>query len=98
MILFWVSQGGGLSELGEHIGERVERDWTWSQFIERQWDFAQTLLPLWYTILALPALAVGLIDSRTRFLTTSLISMVMVFVLVPSNGAWVHDIGTSRFF
>ena len=91
VILFWVSQGGGLSELGEHIGERVERDWTWSQFAQRQWDFAQTLLPLWYMILALPAVLVGLIDSRTRFLTTSLISMVMVFALVPSNGAWVHD-------
>ena len=90
-ILLWVSQGGGLSELGDHIGERVERDWTWNQFAERQWDFAQTLLPLWYTILALPALVVGLIDSRTRFLTTSLISMVLVFALVPSNGAWIHD-------
>ena len=90
-ILLWVSQGGGLSELGDHIGERVERDWTWNQFAERQWDFAQTLLPLWYTLLALPALVVGLIDSRTRFLTTSLISMVLVFALVPSNGAWIHD-------
>ena len=90
-ILLWVSQGGGLSELGDHIGERVERDWTWNQFTERQWDFAQTLLPLWFTILALPALVVGLVDSRTRFLTTSLISMVLVFALVPSNGAWIHD-------
>ena len=90
-ILLWVSQGGGLSELGDHIGERVERDWTWNQFAERQWDFAQTLLPLLYTILALPALAVGLIDSRTRFLTTSLISMVLVFAVVPSNGAWIHN-------
>ena len=89
-ILLWVSQGGGLSELGDHIGERVERDWTWNQFAERQWDFAQTLLPLWFTILALPALVVGLVDSRTRFLTTSLISMVLVFALVPSNGAWIH--------
>jgi len=91
VILIWVSQGGGFSELGEHIGERVERDWTWSQLIQRQWDFAQTLLPLWYTIFALPALVIGLIDSRTRFLTTSLISMVMVFALVPSNGAWIHN-------
>jgi hypothetical protein len=91
VILLWVSQGGGLGELGDHIGERVERDWTWNQFAERQWDFAQTLLPLWYTILALPALIVGLIDSRTRFLTTSLFSMVLVFALVPSNGAWIHD-------
>jgi len=90
-ILLWVSQGGGLSELGDHIGERVERDWTWNQFAERQWDFAQILLPLWFTILALPALVVGLVDSRTRFLTTSLISMVLVFALVPSNGAWIHD-------
>ena len=91
VILLWVSQGGGLSELGGHIGERVERDWTWNQFIERQWDFAQALLPIWYTVLALPALVVGLVDSRTRFLTTSLISMVLVFALVPSNGAWIHD-------
>ena len=90
-ILLWVSQGGGLSEVGDHIGERVERDWTWNQFAERQWEFAQTLLPLWYMILSLPALVIGLIDSRTRFLTTSLISMVLVFALVPSNGAWIHD-------
>ena len=91
LILLWVSQGGGFGELGDHIGERVERDWTWSQFIQRQWDFAKTLLPLWYVILAIPSLLAGLIDSRTRFLTTSLIAMVLVFAVVPSNGAWIHD-------
>ena len=42
-------------------------------------------------VLALPALASGLIDSRTRFLTTSLSLMVLTFAIVPSNGAWIHD-------
>ena len=42
-------------------------------------------------ILAIPALLSGLIDSRTRFLTTSLTVMVLVFAVVPSNGAWIHD-------
>ena len=91
VILIWISQGGGLGELGDHIGERVGRDWTWGEFIERQWDFAKNLLPIWYLILAIPALVSGLIDSRTRFLTTSLILMVLIFAIVPSNGAWVHD-------
>ena len=91
VIFIWISQGGGLSELGNHIGERVEKDWTWGQFVERQWDFAKDLLPVWYLILALPALVSGLIDSRTRFLTTSLSLMVLTFAIVPSNGAWIHD-------
>ena len=91
LILFWVSQGGGLSELGGHIEQRVQRDWTWGQFAQRQWSFLKNLLPVWYLILALPAFIAGIIDSRTRFLTTSLTLMVCVFALVPSNGAWIHD-------
>jgi len=91
VIFFWITQGGGLSELGNHIGERVEKDWTWGEFVERQWHFAKNLLPIWYLVLALPALASGLIDSRTRFLTTSLSLMVLTFAIVPSNGAWIHD-------
>ena len=91
VIFFWVTQGGGLSELGNHIGERVEKDWTWGEFVERQWHFAKNLLPIWYLILALPALVSGLIDSRTRFLTASLSLMVLTFAIVPSNGAWIHD-------
>jgi len=91
LILLWVSQGGGLSELGGHIEQRVQRDWTWGQFAQRQWGFLKNLLPVWYLILALPAFIAGIIDSRTRFLTTSLTLMVCVFALVPSNGAWIHD-------
>ena len=91
LILIWVFQGGGFSEFGEHFGERVERDWTWGEFVKRQWDFATNLFPLWYTILALPALLLGIIDLRTRYLTASLILMVLVFAVVPSNGAWIHD-------
>ena len=91
VIFLWVSQGGGLAELGDHIGERVESNWTWGQFAERQWDFANTLLPLWYIVLALPAFLFGVFDFRTRFLTISLTLMVLVFAVVPSNGAWIHD-------
>ncbi len=91
VILIWVSQGGGFSEFGEHFGERVERDWTWGQFVQRQWDFATSLLPFWYTILVVPAFLLGIIDSRTRYLTTSLTLMVLVFAIVPSNGAWIHN-------
>ncbi len=91
VILIWVSQGGGFSEFGEHFGERVERDWTWSQFVQRQWDFATVLLPFWYPILAVPAFLSGIIDSRTRYLTTSLTLMVLVFAIIPSNGAWIHN-------
>ncbi len=91
VILIWVSQGGGFTEFGEHFGERVERDWTWGEFVRRQWNFGTTLLPLWYTILALPALLLGAIDLRTRYLTVSLTLMVLAFAIVPSNGAWIHD-------
>ena len=42
-------------------------------------------------ILALPALVIGLVDSRTRYLTASLVFMVVVFAVVPSNGAWIHN-------
>ena len=91
VVLVWVIQGGGTSELGDHFGERVEREWTWGEFFKRQWDFAKDLLPFWYLILAIPALVAGFRDIRTRFLTSSLLAMVLAFALIPADGAWIHN-------
>jgi len=91
VVLAWVTQGGGVTELSDHAGSRVGFDWTVGEFLDRQWTFARRLLPVWYLVLALPALVAGLADARSRFLTGVLASMVVVFAVVPADNAWVHD-------
>ena len=91
VVLAWVTQGGGVTELSDHAGSRVGFDWTVGEFLDRQWTFARRLLPAWYLVLALPALVAGLVDARSRFLTGALASMVVVFAVVPADNAWVHD-------
>ena len=91
VVLAWVTQGGGVTELSDHAGSRVGFDWTVGEFLDRQWTFARRLLPAWYLVLAVPALVAGLADARSRFLTGALTSMVVVFAVVPADNAWVHD-------
>ncbi|MEE2767733.1 MAG: hypothetical protein VX833_00790 [Actinomycetota bacterium] len=91
VILIWVAQGGGFGEWGDHLGTRVGGDWGWGEFLSRQWRFARGLLPTWYLVAAVLALVAGLADIRTRFVTGALIAMVVVFSLVPADGAWIHD-------
>jgi len=91
VLLFWVAQGGGFSEWGNHLGDRIGGNWGWADFAERQWRFARDLLPVWYLVAALPALAAGLADARTRFVTGALSAMVVAFAVVPADGAWIHD-------
>ena len=90
-VLVWVTQGGGVSELADHAGNRMGVDRTVGEFLDRQWTFARGLLPSWYLVLALPALIAGLVDSRSRALTGMLAAMVVAFAVVPSDNAWVHD-------
>lgn len=91
VVAVWVLQGAGLGELADHAGSRVGMDWSWGEFARRQWRFARGLLPAWYLVLALPALAAGLWDDRSRYLTGALMSMVVVFAVVPADNAWRHD-------
>ena len=42
-------------------------------------------------IVGVVALMAGLVDCRSRFLWSSLSLMVLVFAVIPSNGAWIHD-------
>ena len=91
VVLVWVAQGGGVSELADHAGNRMGVDRTVGEFLDRQWTFARGLLPTWYLALALPALVAGLVDPRSRALTGMLAAMVVAFAVVPSDNAWVHD-------
>ena len=91
VVLAWVAQGAGLNELGEHAGRRIGVDRTVGEFVARQWMFARGLLPVWYLVLAVPALVAGLVDRRSRALTAMLVAMVVAFAVVPSDNAWIHD-------
>ena len=91
LVMIWVVQGGGVGELGDHFDQRTRGNWTWGEFIERQWRFARELLPTWYLIVALPGFIAGLVDIRTRFITTVLAVMVVLFAVIPDQGAWIHD-------
>jgi len=90
-VLVWVTQGGGVSELANHAGNRMGVERTVGEFLDRQWTFARGLLPIWYLALGLPALVAGLADPRSRALTGMLAAMVVAFAVVPVDNAWVHD-------
>ena len=90
-VLAWVAQGAGFGEWSDHLGDRMGDNWSWADFAQRQWRFARELLPVWYLVAALPAVIAGLADARTRFVTGALAAMVVVFALVPADGAWIHD-------
>ena len=58
-VLVWVTQGGGVTELADHAGNRMGVDHTVGEFLDRQWTFARGCCPAgiwcWLFPLWLPA-------------------------------------------
>ena len=97
----WLLNATDLSELSERVAFRTGNDvetaaqqaqFTLSEFLQRQWNFAghELLTAWWLRLLFLPALLAGLIDRRTRgpVVVTLAVAMSLTFVL--QQGAWVH--------
>ncbi len=90
-VFAWALTGDGLGELTEHAGNRVAFPWTVSEFLERQWFFADALTPEGYGWLLVLTLPVGLLHRRTRFVVATMAVLIAVFMFGPSDNAWIHD-------
>jgi hypothetical protein len=61
------------------------------EFLERQWDYLNALLPVWYLAILPVALVVGVLDRRTRLLTLMSAVVAAGWVGVLRNGSFLHD-------
>lgn len=64
---------------------------TSAMFIERMGRWLTELLPLWYRLLAIPAVIAGLVVRRTRWLTAMTAVLAVGWVLLFPNGSYIHD-------
>ncbi|MEJ7801635.1 MAG: hypothetical protein WKF60_14020, partial [Ilumatobacter sp.] len=82
---------GGASDLGQQVGERTGGSTSIGRLVDVVAHDAGELLPSWYMVMLPVAVAVGLVDRRTRFLTVLSSLFAAGWVLVLPDGAIVHD-------
>lgn len=91
----WILYATQPSELAEHTANRTSGlGFTLSEFLVRQWRWLTELLPAWYLLLAIPALAFALVDRRTRFPAGLLLAITVGWTVGIPDGAYVHDFWT----
>ena len=61
------------------------------EFLGRQWDYVDDLLPVWYLPIFPAALIAGVVDRRTRLLTSVSAVLAAGWVGVLRNGSFIHD-------
>lgn len=97
----WMLNATGFSELVDQVFVRVSndvtaggrpRDFTFGEFLERQWSFAthELMVPPWLRVLVVPALLAGLIDKRTRIPTAIALAAAAALTFGLPQGAWIH--------
>ena len=97
----WMISATDISELAERVAFRTGTDvstvsqqanFTFGEFLERQWRFAshELMAPLWLRVLLLPALLAGLIDRRTRIPTAITLWVAATLTFAFMQGAWIH--------
>ena len=90
--LAWISYAAGLGTLTSQAADRVSRiDFSWFEWIVRQGGYAARLVPWWYLALAVPAIAAGFVDRRTRVVTAITLSVALVFGIGLAQNAWIHE-------
>jgi hypothetical protein len=61
------------------------------EFVSRQWEYLNELLPVWYLVIFPVALVAGVVDRRTRLLTLGSSVLAAGWVGVLRNGSFIHD-------
>ena len=89
--VLWILNATDLSELTSQLETRTDSaEFTFGEFVGRQWDFAGRLTPGWFRILALPALVAGFADRRTRLPMTIMLGVAASWTFGLQQGAWIH--------
>ena len=97
----WMLNATGVSELSDQVAVRASTslasssqpaDFTFGEFLSRQWSFAteELLVPPWLRVLLVPALLAGLIDRRTRVPAAITLAVAAAMTFGLQHGAWVH--------
>lgn len=97
----WMLNATGFAELADQVGVRVsnevvsggqEVDFTFGEFLSKQWRYAteEMLVPGWLRVLLMPALLAGLIDRRTRVPTAITLALAAAMTFGLQQGAWIH--------
>ena len=92
-VLAWASVAGDVTELAQHTMSRLR----WpspAALLENYLWFYRTLFLWWFRWLILPALAVALVDRRTRSAAGSVTAGLAVWTLIAPGGAHIHDFWT----
>ena len=63
--------------------------------VPRQPGRARPLLPVWFLVLVIPALAAGLVDHRTRAIVAVTTLVAAVWTFAPQEGAMTHNFWNS---
>ncbi len=97
----WMLNATGVSELSDQVAVRVSTevaagsqaaDFSFGEFLSRQWSFAteELLAPPWLLVLLVPALVAGLADRRTRVPTAITLAAAAAMTFGLQQGAWIH--------
>ncbi len=87
----WLLNATDPAELGNRVAFRVDTTrGTFGEFLARQWDFAGRFTPIWFRVLALPALVAGLADRRTRVPVAITLGVAAAWTFGLQQGAWIH--------
>ncbi|MDE0440349.1 MAG: hypothetical protein OXJ36_18495 [bacterium] len=92
-VLVWAAVAGDATELARHTMSRLR----WpspADLLENYLWFYRTLFPRWFRLLILPAIAVALIDRRTRMAAGTTAAALTVWTLIAPGGALIHDFWT----
>ena len=97
----WILNATGVSELSDQVAVRASTevaagsqaaDFSFGEFLSRQWSFAteELLAPPWLLVLLVPALVAGLADRRTRVPMAITLAGAAALTLGLQHGAWIH--------
>ena len=92
-VLVWAAVAGDATELARHTMSRLQ--WPSPAVLaENNLWFYRTLFPWWIRWLIPAALAVALIDRRTRLAAGSIAAALALWTLIAPSGAYIHDFWT----
>ncbi len=92
-VLVWVAWAGDVTEVAQHTLSRLR--WpSLSALSDNYLWFYRTLFPWWFRWLILPAIAMALIDRRTRPAAGSITAALTVWTLITPDAAYIHDFWT----
>ncbi|SNS86513.1 hypothetical protein SAMN05421812_102114 [Asanoa hainanensis] len=82
----------GIADLTNQAEFRTQGGtFTARQFVGRQVNYLDTLLPIWYLVLLVVGTVAGLLDKRTRLFMAFAVVFQGFWTIILNNGAFIHE-------